>query len=416
MRQRTPVGRLCTPVGRRAVYLAGFGHHSASGATLDMACNTIAGGNVRCGTRRVAGTSWPYYALGLANGDWHARARQAVCAVGRDVRAGLAIDDAEWAQAGFFFASSSFQIGALEQAEREKRADHSRQVGTAPSTVGCGAAFPAATNGSAELTLPTVADFATDAASWLGIDTTPWCFATACTSSLSALDAAATLIRAGVLRRALVLGVELANDTSLAGFSAMGLLSPAGCRPLDRARDGLVLGEAASAVWLSDEPCGGRWGDWRLAGFEAALDSHSPTGPNPDGTVIADAMSKALECAGLPAAAIELVKLQAAGSPAVDLVEAVALRRVFGERLPPLVSLKPYLGHTLGASGTAELSALIGCLARETVPATPGFSTIDPGIGFAPTTTVRTMQVRHLLFNLIGFGGSVVSLVLERAP
>jgi 3-oxoacyl-[acyl-carrier-protein] synthase-1 len=178
----------------------------------------------------------------------------------------------------------------------------------------------------------------------------------------------------------------------------------------------LVLGEAAGAVWLSDEPCGGAWGDWRLAGFEAALDSHSPTGPNPDGTVIADAMSKALERAGLPAAAIELVKLQAAGSPAVDLAEAAALRRVFGECLPPLVSLKPYLGHTLGASGAVELSALIGCLARETVPATPGFSTIDPVIGFAPTATVRTMQVRHLLFNLIGFGGSVVSLVLERAP
>jgi 3-oxoacyl-[acyl-carrier-protein] synthase-1 len=377
------------------VYLAGFGHHSASGATLDMACDTIAGGDVRCGTRRVAGTSWPYYALDLADGAWHARARQAVCAVGRDVRAGLAIDDAEWAQAGFFFASSSFQIGALEQAAREEHTGHSLQVSAAPLTV---------------------ADFATDAARWLGIDTAPWCFATACTSSLSALDAAATLIRAGVLRHALVLGVELANDTSLAGFSAMGLLSPAGCRPLDRARDGLVLGEAAGAVWLSDEPCGGAWGDWRLAGFEAALDSHSPTGPNPDGTVIADAMSKALERAGLPAAAIELVKLQAAGSPAVDLAEAAALRRVFGECLPPLVSLKPYLGHTLGASGAVELSALIGCLARETVPATPGFSTIDPVIGFAPTATVRTMQVRHLLFNLIGFGGSVVSLVLERAP
>jgi 3-oxoacyl-[acyl-carrier-protein] synthase I len=395
MRRGTSFGRLSTPVDHRAVYLAGFGHHSASGATLDMACDTIASGDVRCGTRRVAGTSWPYYVLDLADGDWHARARQAVCAVGRDVRAGLAISDAEWAQAGFFFASSSFQIGALEQAAREERTDYSLQVGAAP---------------------PTVADFATDAASWLGIDTTPWCFATACTSSLSALDAAATLIRAGVLRRALVLGVELANDISLAGFSAMGLLSPAGCRPLDRERDGLVLGEAAGAVWLSDEPCGGTWGDWRLAGFEAALDSHSPTGPNPDGTVIAGAMSKALERAGLPAAAIELVKLQAAGSPAVDLAEAAALCRVFGERLPPLVSLKPYLGHTLGASGAVELSALIGCLARETVPATPGFSTIDPMIGLAPTTTVRTMQVRHLLFNLIGFGGSVVSLVLERAP
>lgn len=374
----------------RSVYLAGFGHYSAAGSTLDAACDAIVAGEVRCTSRSVAGKTLPFYALAEADAasaaDWDSRAREIVCSVGREVRAGCGISDAEWSQAGLFFASSSFQIGALEFAAR---------------------------HGSTEF--PPAAELAAKAAHWLGITTSPWCFATACTSSLSALDAAATLIRAGVLRRALVLGVELPNLTSLAGFAALDLLSPTACRPLDRQRDGLVLGEAVAAVWLTDEPCGGRWGDWRVAGIDAALDSHSATGPNPDGVPIAEVMARALRNAGLSAADIDLVKLQAAGSPGVDHAEGAALRRVFGEHPPTLLSLKSFFGHTLGASGAVELSALAACLARDTVPATAGFSTIDPGIGLAPTTGVLNAHVRRVLFNLIGFGGSVVSLVIEQA-
>ena len=374
----------------RPVYLAGFGHCSASGATLGAARDAILAGDVRCASRRVAGKALPFYAFAADDAasaeTWQLRAQEIICRVGNEVRGGCDISDSEWSQAGLFFASSSFQIGALEFAAREGRTE-----------------------------FPPAADFASKAAHWLGIATSPWCFATACTSSLSALDAAATMIRAGVLRRALVLGVELPNLTSLAGFAALDLLSTNACRPLDRQRDGLVLGEAVAAVWLSDEPGNGLWGDWRVAGIDAALDRHSATGPNPDGVLIADVMARALSNAGMSAADIDLVKLQAAGSLAVDRAEGIAIRRVFGERPPALVSLKSFFGHMLGASGTVEFSALAACLAHDMVPATAGFSVMDPDIGLAPVSTARSAQVGKILFNLIGFGGSVVSLVVERA-
>jgi len=370
----------------RTVYLSGFGHHSASGTSMEKAAASIATGQVRCAARRVANQTWPYYAMDVPAADWQSRTERVIRAVADELRSGLVVTDADWEQAGFFLGSSSYQIGQMEQAIRD-----------------------------GDTTCPPIADFAERIADWLGIHTQPWCFATACTSSLSALDAAATLIRAGVLRHALVLGVEMDNDTSVAGFAGLNLLSPNSCRPLDRDRDGLVLGEAVAAVWLSAVPCGGTWGDWRLAGLDAVLDSHSPTGPNPDGSVIAGAMSKALQRAGLTATDIDLVKLQAAGSPAVDLAEAAAVRLVFGDAVPPLLSLKPYVGHTLGASGTAELSVLVACLSRGMIPATPGFSVPDDEIGFSPATTAQSRQARHVLFNLIGFGGSVVSLVLERS-
>jgi 3-oxoacyl-[acyl-carrier-protein] synthase-1 len=102
-------------------------------------------------------------------------------------------------------------------------------------------------------------------------------------------------------------------------------------------------------VHLSAKPA-----TWRIAGLRTGLDGFSTTGPNPDGSRIADVTVDCLKEAKLKAADIELIKLQAAGSPGTDLAEANALRTVFGQQMPPLISLKPGLGHTLGASGLAD--------------------------------------------------------------
>jgi 3-oxoacyl-[acyl-carrier-protein] synthase-1 len=110
---------------------------------------------------------------------------------------------------------------------------------------------------------------------------------------------------------------------------------------------------------------------------------------------------------------VDLVKLQAGGSPTGDLAEARALRAVFGAP-PRLVSLKGAIGHTLGASGPAELALLLAALARGRVPPTEGFAQPDPELGLAPSGG-EAGGVRRVLFNLAGFGGSVTSVALERA-
>ena len=74
----------------RSVYLAGFGHYSAAGTTLDKACDAIIAGEVRCASRSVAGKTLPFYAFADADAasaaDWDSRAREIVCSVGREVR------------------------------------------------------------------------------------------------------------------------------------------------------------------------------------------------------------------------------------------------------------------------------------------------------------------------------------------
>ena len=199
-------------------------------------------------------------------------------------------------------------------------------------------------------------------------------------------------------------------SSDLAGFGTMELLSRTVCRPFDARRDGLVLGEAVAGIKLSATP-----GPWKIAGLSMGLDTYSTTGPDPDGGPIAGVMRDCLRAAATAPSAIDLIKLQAAGSPGSDLAEANALRQVYAEAMPPLLSLKPALGHTLGASGIAELAALLASLEAGQIPATAHYSDMDAEIGLAPVTVRRIATVRRALLNLIGFGGGLASLVVERA-
>jgi 3-oxoacyl-[acyl-carrier-protein] synthase-1 len=126
-------------------------------------------------------------------------------------------------------------------------------------------------------------------------------------------------------------------------------------------------------------------------------------------------MREALSAADAAPTDIGLIKLQAAGSPGTDLAEANALRQIFVETMPPLLSLKPTLGHTLGASGIAELAALLASLDAGQIPATANYGEMDADIGLAPITLRREGSVRRALLNLVGFGGGLASLVLERS-
>ena len=150
--------------------------------------------------------------------------------------------------------------------------------------------------------------------------------------------------------------------------------------------------------------------------LRTGLDGHSITGPNPDGSRIADVTVDCLSDAKMESGDIDLIKLQAAGSPGADLAEANALRRIFGQDMPPLLSLKPALGHTLGASGLVELAALLACLDAERIPATAGFAEADPEIALFPMVDRSTAHVDRALLNLIGFGGGLASLLAERRP
>ncbi|MBS1130530.1 MAG: Beta-ketoacyl synthase [Proteobacteria bacterium] len=357
---------------KRPVYIADSGLLCARGETKAAVAAALWRGESGTGKRHLGEREFPYFALPLTEEDWLQRAEQAIDQVACQLEAIVPATP-------LFIASSSFQIGHFEQQ---------------------GAPF--------DLPLAT-ASLSRKIAEWMGLSGPRYSFSNACISGFSAIDAATTLIAAGQIDEAVVLGFELDNDTTLAGFASMELLSRTSCRPFDLRRDGLVLGEAVAAVRLSAKP-----GRWKITGLRTGLDGYSTTGPDPNGGPIANTAIASLKAANVGPAEIDLVKLQAAGSPGTDLAEANALHKIFGTEIPPLLSLKPALGHTLGASGIAELAALLACLDAGIIPATAGFAEADSELGLMPITHRNHDPVRRAMLNLIGFGGGLATMIVER--
>ncbi|MCE1229533.1 MAG: beta-ketoacyl synthase [Firmicutes bacterium] len=241
-----------------------------------------------------------------------------------------------------------------------------------------------------------------------GLRNTGWTFSSACLSSAHALDAAARLIATGATEEALVIGVEVFNRLALAGFSSLRLLAPDHSRPLDLNRNGMVLGEAIAAVRLQARPSA-----FRIHLPALALDTGNLTGHSEDGSTIAAVMAEAIGQARLHPNDLLAVKAQASGSPGADAIEARALRQIFGTRLPAIFSMKAALGHTLGASGVAELAALRFCAEARWLPPTAGFSTRDDALGLIPLAAPMPWERGPVLFNLQGFGGGLASWVVE---
>ncbi len=347
------------------LYLHGRSLISALGADLRQAVTALASGGIS--PQRIplpGGTECPYFRIAHPESRWRPRAEALLKAAIE--QAGVA----ERRDLPLFIASSSFEIGATETGE------------AAP--------------------LDDCYSFAEEVAAWLGWDGPVYLISTACTSSLHALQAAAAHIQAGAADEAVVLGIELSNRYTLSGFAAMQLLSHTSAQPLGAGRDGLVLGEAVAALHLSRQPS-----RWRLCGGSTRVDGSDPTGAVP--ATVAHLCRETLDAGGLSATDIDLIKVQAAGSPLNDLNEVKGLTETF-ERLPPLMSLKGAIGHTLGASGAAEVALLLECLEKGAWPCAN--YPFDPEIGVELARTTPA-QVRHLLAIILGFGGGYAAVALE---
>lgn len=343
-------------------FIAGRALASALGPDLASAQRALHAGVATRTITLTDGSAWPYYAIDDDEADWTLRSqrliRRAVAEAGPADRDGA-----------LFIASSSLDIGLLETTHDFDR-DHQQ--------------------------------FADTVARWLDWRGPVYTVSTACTSGLNALLAARTLVRHGIVAEALVLGLELRNQVTLGGFGGMQLLSPSAALPYGAGRNGLVLGEAVGALRIASQAS-----RWRLAGGANVVDGRDPAG-SIESAVIA-MCQEALADSGLSARDVGLIKPQAAGGVASDATEARALRQVF-DPLPPLVSFKAAIGHTLGASGVAEVALLTACLESNAWPRADHLQ--DPELQ-APLATRPPSHARHVLASILGFGGGHTAVVLE---
>lgn len=234
---------------------------------------------------------------------------------------------------------------------------------------------------------------------------------TACTATANALLSALTAIRNGQSDRALIVGLEARNHTTLSGFHGMQLMASQTMRPFDRRRDGLVLGEGCGALLLEADD--GSAGGCYLTGGASNCDTYSISASHPDGHTIASVMAAALRDAGISRGQIRAIKAHGTATPLNDNSEAAGMRRLF-ETVPNFFSVKSALGHTLGSCGVMETILLDECLRRNQIPGSSGFAEADDNLGVAPLTKARAADDGCYLLNFFGFGGNNASLVLDK--
>jgi 3-oxoacyl-(acyl-carrier-protein) synthase len=240
------------------------------------------------------------------------------------------------------------------------------------------------------------------------------CVSAACISGLSALQQGAALIRRGLADVVFVAGVDLISQFVLSGFNSLKSLDPDGCRPFDKSRIGLSLGEGAAAIvlvkreWLSSPAI-------LLSGAGTSNDANHLTGPSRDGAGLALAIQRALAKARRAPDQIDYVHAHGTGTPYNDAMEALALRSVFGDRVPPFSSSKGIFGHTLGAAGVLETALCVAALQNHLLPGTPRLRERDPVTPDSLLAEPRAAaKLNHILKINCGFGGTNAALVLER--
>jgi 3-oxoacyl-[acyl-carrier-protein] synthase II len=240
----------------------------------------------------------------------------------------------------------------------------------------------------------------------------------ACASGAASIAMGADLIRAGVVTAALVGGVDALTRICFMGFNALRLLSPEPCRPFDRDRRGMSVGEAAAFLVLEDaDRCRERGGRVyaRLLGAGTTTDAHHVTAPHPGGEGMIRAIRLALEEARMAPGDIGYANAHGTGTPQNDGTEALALRSVFGDYGLLVSSTKSLIGHTMAAAGSVEAVATVLALQHGLLPPTANLVNVDPEIPFdCIPSEARPAAVTAALSNSFGFGGQNVSLVFGR--
>jgi 3-oxoacyl-[acyl-carrier-protein] synthase-1 len=221
-------------------------------------------------------------------------------------------------------------------------------------------------------------------------------------------------LRLGACDAVLAGGVDSLCRFTVQGFAALGAVSLEPCRPFGEGRSGINIGEAAAFTLVTLEE-----GPIRLAGCGESSDAYNVSAPLPQGEGAEAAMRLALADAGCEPAAVGYLNLHGTATAQNDAMEAAATLRVFPEGIA-CSSTKPLTGHTLGAAGALEAAIcwhLLSGAAERSLPPNWTRGPVDPAL--AGLRLVRPGQaapgLKRALSNSFGFGGSNLSLLLERA-
>lgn len=251
----------------------------------------------------------------------------------------------------------------------------------------------------------------------------------ACASSTNAIIDAFNYIRLGMADIFVTGGSEAAvTIAGIGGFNAMHALSTrnddpkTASRPMDKDREGFVLGEGAGAIILEEYEHAVARGAriyCEIGGGGMSADAHHLTAPHPEGLGATNVMINCLKDAGLDAKDVDVLNMHGTSTPLGDIAESKAILNVFGEHAYEmnLNSTKSMTGHLLGAAGVIEAISVILSLEHGIVPPTINHFTDDEAIDSKLNFTFNKAQKRDVkvgMSNTFGFGGHNACVLVKK--
>jgi len=245
------------------------------------------------------------------------------------------------------------------------------------------------------------------------------CVVAACSSSTIAIGRGVEAIRSGRADAVVAGGTDALSRLTYSGFNLLRLMDAAPCRPFDRSRAGMNIGEGAGILVLEDLDRARRRGATiyaELAGHGLACEAFHPTAPEPEGKPVAAVVTLALQDAGIDADEVQHINAHGTATPQNDTAESRGFRRVFGDRVEriPVTSIKSMIGHCLGAAGAVEAAVLALTVARGAIPPTINHGETDAECAVdVVANQARDGAIRCAISTSLGFGGNDSAIVMR---
>ena len=252
-------------------------------------------------------------------------------------------------------------------------------------------------------------------AQYAGVTGVHYTISTACSSSGKAFAIADRLIKADFCDAVIVGGSDSLCELTLNGFDSLELLSSEICNPFSLNCSGLNIGEGSALFILSKDSS-----SIKLSGMGESSDGYHMTAPDPKGVGAKIAIAKSLEAAKITADEIGYINLHGTATKKNDKMESFVVNELFGA-VTLCSSTKPLIGHTLGAAGAQELGLCWLLLSEEynsekLLPAQIWDKVCDPELSPINLISERSKwTMPRFMSNSFAFGGSNVSLIIERA-
>lgn len=234
----------------------------------------------------------------------------------------------------------------------------------------------------------------------------------ACTSGVLAVSIGKRLLQTAQTDQVVVLAIDEVTEFVLSGFDAFKAMSENPCKPYDVSRDGVTLGEAVGALFMSTEPKNNTW-NFQILGEGNINDANHISGPSRTGEGLYKSIKNALEEAQISSEKIDYISAHGTATRYNDDMESIAFDRLKMNQIP-INSLKGYFGHTLGASGLLELILACKQIDENTLLKTYGLEEV----GTAKTINVlqNHTQTKGTTFlkTASGFGGSNSAIIVRK--